>query len=541
MADLTSAAQSSFRPEAREAWRAEGLFRDDALGVRLRRAAMSHPKARVSFLSSNRPRDTTCGALLQEAERVASALAALGLTAGDAVAVQLPSWHECVVVYLACLRAGFVIVPIINIYGPHEVSFILRDSGARTLILPAVYRGRDYRPLAHAYLASGDCDRVIIVGGDQREDAPLLSWSAVLESAADEPPIDPNDPDAIATIIYTSGTTSNPKGVRHTHNSLGTQIDGDPFFAVEQGAGRALTIVPAGHLAGMLDILRPFISGEASLIMDEWDVALAVDTISREAITRCKGTPYHLNAVIDRAEREGRDLSSLGVWVIGGTSVPASVVRRALGAGIVACRSYGSTEHPTISRNTPADPEDKRIGTDGRPQQGVLIRFVDEEGCDVAAGEEGEILTFGPQLFAGYTDPKLDVEAFTSEGWFRTGDIGRLDADGYLSITDRKKDIVIRGGENISAKEVEDVLGSHPSIADIAVVAAPDAVMGERVCAFVILHPGSAFTLADALAHIVGHGLAKQKSPERIVVVDEFPRTALGKVKKAELKAQLGV
>jgi acyl-CoA synthetase (AMP-forming)/AMP-acid ligase II len=541
MTDPTSARADSFRQALREAWRTDGLYRDDALGVRLRRAAANHPQARVSFLSSSRPRDTTCAALLQDAERVASAFGELGLTAGDAVAVQLPSWQECVLVYLACLGAGLVIVPIINIYGSHEVSFILRDSGARTLILPAVYRGQDYRPLARAYLDGGDCDRVIIVGGDQPEDAQLLSWSALLDRADGAPRGDPNDPAAIAVIIYTSGTTSNPKGVRHTHNSLGTQIDGDPFFAVEQGAGRALTIVPAGHLAGMLDILRPFISGEASLIMDEWDVSLAAETISREAITRCKGTPFHLNAVIDRAERDGLGLSSLGVWIIGGTSVPASVVRRALGAGIVACRSYGSTEHPTISRNTPADPEDKRIATDGRPQQGVLIRFVDDEGRDVAAGEEGEILTFGPQLFAGYTDARLDVDAFTPDGWFRTGDIGRLDADGYLSITDRKKDIVIRGGENISAKEVEDVLGSHPSIADIAVVAAPDAVMGERVCAFVILHPDSAFTVQDALAHIVGHGLAKQKSPERIVIVDEFPRTSVGKVKKAELKALLGV
>ena len=262
-------------------------------------------------------------------------------------------------------------------------------------------------------------------------------------------------------------------------------------------------------------------------------------SIAEQHVARSKGTPFHLNQVIDGAERAGLDMSSLRTWTIGGTSVPASLIRRAMKVGIIACRSYGSSEHPTISRNTPDDPEEKRIGTDGKLQPGVHVRFVDEEGLDVPAGSEGEILSLGPQLFAGYTDDILNRDAFTPDGWFRTGDVGRLDAEGYLSITDRKKDIIIRGGENISAKEVEDALTSHPAVVEAAVVPFADAQLGERVCAYVILRPGRSFGQADALAHIISLGLAKQKSPEKVVVLNEFPRTSVGKIKKKELKDRL--
>jgi cyclohexanecarboxylate-CoA ligase len=523
---------------AKAAWLREGLHKTDPLGRRIQAAVDRYPGALVSFLSPTRPFETTSGDMLAGAARVAAALQALGLAAGDPLAVQLPSWRECVLCYLACLQAGFVIVPIVNIYGPQEVSFILRDSGARTLVLPGVYRTTDYGPLARGYLRNGDVDRIIMVGGDAMQDG-VLHWDAVMTAAPPygEPAV--IDPDSIAAIIYTSGTTANPKGARHTHNTLGTQLDGDSFFSRQQRDCCTLNMSPAGHLASLLDILRPFFSGEAAFIMDEWDAAVAVDTIARHRVSRSKGTPFHLNSVVDIAERDGRDLSSLRTWVIGGTSVPPATIKRALGCGIVACRTYGSTEHPTISRNTPDDPEEKRIYTDGRPQPGVRIRFLDEDGRDAPPGEEGEILTLGPQLFVGYTDDSLNKDAFTPEGWFRTGDIGRLDVDGYLRITDRKKDIIIRGGENISAKEVEDALASHPAIADVAVVPAPDPKMGERVCAFVILREGRQFTQADALAHIVGLGMAKQKSPEKIIVLLEFPRTAVGKTRKQDLKAML--
>lgn len=522
----------------REAWRTEGLWSSDALGVRLERAIRKHGDAPVSFLSTTRPSESTSASLAAEAQALASAWIALGLHPGDRIAVQLPNWRECLVSYLACLSAGFVLVPIVNIYGTQEVRFIVRDSQASLLVIPATYRGKDYCERGRQQLRNGDIDRILVVGGDVNDPA-FLHWDHLaLLSQAPNPPV-VLDPESVAAIIYTSGTTSNPKGVRHTHNSLGTQLDVDPLFTTDQRGGRALTIVPAGHLAGLLDMLRPFFSGEASYILDEWDADLAVDTIVARGVTRSKGTPFHLKAVLDVAARRGADISSLRTWVIGGTSVPSAVIEAALRSGVVACRSYGSSEHPTISRNRPDDPLDKRVFTDGRPQPGVVLRFVDDEGQDVAKGEEGEILSAGPQLFTGYTDATLTEAAFTEDGWFRTGDVGQLDADGYLSITDRKKDIVIRGGENISAKEVEDALASHPSVADVAVVPQIDDVMGERVCAFVILKRDASLSLQDALSHIVSLGMAKQKAPEKLVFVDAFPRTSVGKVRKADLKSAL--
>ena len=215
-----------------------------------------------------------------------------------------------------------------------------------------------------------------------------------------------------------------------------------------------------------------------------------------------------------------------------------ALIRRADGFGIGAFRCYGSSEHPTISSGRPEDPLHKRADTDGRICPGTEVRIVDDDGRDVAIGEAGEILTRGPEVFSGYTNAEF-TRASMADGWFRTGDVGRLDADGYLTITDRKKDIIVRGGENISSKEVEDVLSAHPAIAEAAAVGAPDETYGERVCAFVVVNPGRRFDLADAAAHFADCGLARQKTPERIVVVSELPRTASGKIQKHVLREQL--
>jgi non-ribosomal peptide synthetase component E (peptide arylation enzyme) len=212
---------------------------------------------------------------------------------------------------------------------------------------------------------------------------------------------------------------------------------------------------------------------------------------------------------------------------------------RAQRLGIVSWRTYGSTEHPVLSSGTPDDPAAKRHGTDGRVTDGNEVRLVDDEGVDVPPGAEGEIVARGPRQFAGYRDAALDAEAFLPGGWFRTGDIGRFDADGYLIITDRKKDIIIRGGENIASREVEDLLLLHPGIAEAAVCAAPDPLLGEQVCAFVVSRPGVRIDLDAVRAHFAGLGVARHKTPERVEPVTDLPRTATGKVKKTELRALL--
>ena len=273
--------------------------------------------------------------------------------------------------------------------------------------------------------------------------------------------------------------------------------------------------------------------------MDTWDPADAALLIEEHGLNSTSGAPVFLSTLLDAAERDGRDLSSIASYMTGAAAVPPALVERADRASVPSYRCYGSSEHPTITSSLPTDPLDKRAGSDGRLLPDVEIRLVDDEGKDVAAGQPGEVATRGPELFVGYSDDALNVASFLPGGWFLTGDIGVLDVDGYLTITDRKKDVIIRGGENIASKEVEDVLSRHSSVEDVAVVAEPDERYGERVCAFVTLREGAALSLDEVRGHFEAVGVARQKTPERLEVVEEFQRTAAGKIKKFALRDQL--
>jgi cyclohexanecarboxylate-CoA ligase len=518
-----------------ESWYDLGYYRAETLGRRVARNMESWGDLPLRFLSPSRPSSTTLREAWEKGRRVASALADLGLGPGDRIAIQLPSWEECIVAYLACFHAGITIVPIVTIFGAKELSFILQDSGARTLLCAATYRGKDFAAIAKGLSDEGLLDTVILVGG--ADDGFGESWDRFIARADGPAEAGPNDPDAVAFILYTSGTTSNPKGARHTHNTFGAEFESEAY--AHQKDARALSLYPAGHTAGTLNLMRCFFVPEANYVLTEWNAEQAVRVIDAEKITRVSVTPFYLTEMMEVADRTGLKLSSIRQLGIGGTTVDPTLVERGMSYGIVITRSYGSTEHPTISVSNPDDPGQKRISTDGRVVKGNVVRLVDDDGVDVAIGQEGEILSTGPELFAGYTDPKINATSFVDEIWFRTGDVARFDVDGYLTITDRKKDIVIRGGENISAREVEEALRTHSSIEDAAVVPYPDPKLGERVCAFLVLNPGATFALDDALAHFVGLGLAKQKTPERLETIDVLPRTAIGKVNKSVLKALL--
>lgn len=277
--------------------------------------------------------------------------------------------------------------------------------------------------------------------------------------------------------------------------------------------------------------------GTPTVIMQAWDAALAAELIDRHAVTSCGGAPVQLSGLLDRHANGAAALGTLREFLTGAAPVPPSLIRRADAAGFTAFRSYGSSEHPTVTTGTIADPLERRAGTDGRLLAGNQVRLVDAAGRDVPDGREGEILTRGPELFTGYTDPALNAAAFLPGGWYRTGDVGRIDADGYLTVTDRLKDIIIRGGENISSKEVEDLLITHPAVADVAVIPVPDPALGERVCAVVVARPGFTFDVDQARAHFAAAGAARQKTPEVVVLADELPRTPSGKVRKDVLRA----
>jgi acyl-CoA synthetase (AMP-forming)/AMP-acid ligase II len=286
-------------------------------------------------------------------------------------------------------------------------------------------------------------------------------------------------------------------------------------------------------------MFRFLAAGVPLVLMDQWDAALAAELVEKHRITSSSGTPFHLSGMMEAADRTGRDLSSLRHYLVGAAPVPTSLVERCKAQNLAVYHCYGSSEHPTVTSGTVDDPLDKQLNTEGRAIPGSEMRFVDDDGKDVPAGCDGEICTRGPELFLGYLDATLNETAFLPGGWYRTGDIGRLDEDGYLLITDRKKDIIIRGGENISSKEVENILLAHPSIAEVAVVAAPDDRMGEVVRACVVLRENKTLDLEAVRAFFSSAGIAKQKTPERLTIHDVLPRNASGKVLKHVLRATI--
>ena len=497
------------------------------------RAADNHGDTHVVYAGIDGTRTFTIRELHLAARSVASSLSQRGVRPGDTVAVQLPGGVEAAIVYQAAFLLGAVLVPIVHIYGPAEVDFILRQSKARVLVIPERWRSVSHLDRIAGYRDIESLSEVVVVGAAPEG---CVAWSD-LTAATPVPPVSlPSAPDDVCLLIYTSGTTSAPKGVLHSHRSLLAELDSAPAVMAAQPDDVQLVSFPPGHIAGVVSFLRPMVAGSRSVFMDAWDPALAVGLIREHAITSTSGTPFHLAGLLDLADT-GLELPTLREFLVGAATVPESLIRRADAVGIGAFRCYGCTEHPTITAGNSDDPLDVRITTDGSPLPGVSLRIVDADGAEVPTAVDGEILTKGPDRFIGYHDPALDRDAFDPQGWMRTGDLGHLDANGRLTVTDRLKDVVIRGGETISSSQLEDVLLTHPSVADGAIVAAPDGRLGEVVAAVVVPVPGVHLQLGDIAEHFAAAGLARQKTPERLVLVDSLPRTAVGKVRKAELRA----
>ncbi len=491
---------------------------------------------RVVFYSETGTQVLTAGELYERAAGLAGALHRLGIRPGDVVAIQVPNWVEGNLMFQAAMLLGAVVLPIIHTYGPAEVSYILRTSRARLLVMPDRWRNIDYLERLREIERPDTLEHVAIIGSAP---AGCLGWDDLTASATADYPAPKLDPDDVALMVFTSGTTSDPKGVLHSHNSLLAELRAAGAPSDDGPPGVVLSPWPAGHIAGVLGILRLYFSGGESVLMDAWNAEAAARLIEEFRVTSSSGTPYFINSLLDAAEAGGHDISSLSTYLVGAASVPPETVERCERIGIVTFRSYGSSEHPTISGGEPSQPVHKRANTDGTLRPGVSVRIVDDDGRDLPVGEDGEILSIGPDQFLGYEQQAFNTDAFDADGWFRTGDIGHLDADGYLTITDRKKDIIIRGGENIASKEVEDLMARHPSVQEVAVAAMPDPRLGEAVCAFVILRPGTQLDLDVVREHFKALKVAMQKTPERLEIVDDLPRTASGKVKKFELRERL--
>jgi cyclohexanecarboxylate-CoA ligase len=504
--------------------------------------------------------------------RAACSLRARGFGPGDVIAYQLPNWWEAAVVFLAATRIGATVNPLLPIFRESELRFTLRQSGAQALVIPGTFRGCDHRELLNGLRPELPALREIFVA---RDTAPpgIHNFEAWLdtpwEQTADAAP-PAIDPDAVALLMYTSGTTAQPKGVLHTHNSLAAEVLSLARVHQLTPADRTLMPSPLTHISGVLHgILSPALLGTSAVLMERWDAHRALDLIAQEGVTYMVGAPTFLQDLIGLrpasllwAAPAGRyavssqeldshatgshvqastDYSSLRLFSCGGAGVSPALMQRARECfpNCVAKRVYGSTEFPTLTTTDAADALTHGIDTEGRPIPPAEVRIADATGAAVPTGTEGEVQGRGPECFAGYLDATLNIDAFTSDGWFRTGDLGVIDAEDYLRITGRLKDIIIRKGEKISVKEVEDAIAAHPAIAEVAVIPRPDPASGERACAVVRFRPGMRADLATLTTFLASQGLAKQKWPEQLEVVDDFPRTDSGKIQREKLRRQV--
>jgi len=529
--------------EVRARYLEHGWWTDDTLGDLVERSLGAAPDAEVHIWSQTRPWHGTYADIRTEALQLVAALTAGGVKRGDAVAFQLPNWREAVVAFYGLAMGGFVLVPIVHIYGPKEVRFILAQSRARAYISADRYGHVDYLDIvdgsAPATLA--DLHLHVVVGSTDRVPPGRVTragWD-VVEHAAPAAPAAASDPDAVCVLAYTSGTTSTPKGVMHTHRTLLAELTHMRSWITPESPN--LMGSPVTHATGMLGaVLGPMQVGQDIHLIDRWDPSRALDIMLEAGIGAGTGASVFLASIIDHpafTPEHARHMHRVG---LGGAPVPSALAERAAAHGIAIIRAYGSTEHPSVTGGSYDDPAHKRHGTDGRPMPGVEIRLLADDGVPVAAGQAGEIWSRGPELCVGYTDPSLDNGAFDDDGWYRTGDIGMLDEDGFLTITDRLQDVIIRGGENLSAAEIEAAIAPLPQIAEVAVVAAPDARLGEHACAIVRLAPDvTSMELRDITEQLASIGLARQKWPEELRIVSDFPRTASGKIRKVDLRREL--
>ena len=478
-------------------------------------------------------RELTWRALKTESDAVAVELLRLGVLEGEPVAFQLPNRLEFVTIALGTLRAGAVCEPLMPIFRERELRFMLRESGARVLFVPGVFRGRDYASMAGALRAElPSLEHVVVVEGPV---ATAAGDPASLDAQSLDAPLP--GPGEIAQLLFTSGTSGEPKGALHRHDTLMRAADHhiDHF-----GLGSEdVVYVPSplahqtGFLYGMWISIR---LGVPQVLQEVWDGEVGLDAMERFGVTFVQAATPFLADVTRVASESGQTPGMLRTFVATGAAIPRELARRSrevLGAEVGG--AWGTTESCLGCAFVPGDPPERAWGTDGRALAGTSLRVVDDDGRPLSAGEEGNFEVGSDCLFVGYLNrPELTDEAVTADGWYRTGDLARIDADGYVRITGRVKDVINRGGEKVPVAEIEQLLHAHPAVSDVAIVAMPDERLGERACAFVV----GELDFDTMLEYLDSHRVSKTYWPERLELVDTLPLTPSGKIQKFVLRAQ---
>ena len=530
----------TFNEQRRAAYRQQGLWGDASLADYWQQTARAMPD-KIAVVD-NHGATYTYSALDHAASCLANWMLAKGIESGDRIAFQLPGWCEFTVIYLACLKIGAVSVPLLPSWREAELVWVLNKCQAKMFFAPTLFK--QTRPVDLILPLQNQLPQLQqIVGVDKL--APATSSLSLSQIIADNIPLTTaitTHGDELAAVLFTSGTEGLPKGVMLTHNNI---------LASERAYCARLNLTwldvfmmpaPLGHATGFLHgVTAPFLIGARSVLLDIFTPDACLALLEQQRCTCMLGATPFVYDLLNLLEKQPADLSALRFFLCGGTTIPKKVARECQQLGIKLLSVYGSTESSPHAVVNLDEPLSRFMHTDGYAAAGVEIKVVNDARKTLPPGCEGEEASRGPNVFMGYFDePELTARALDEEGWYYSGDLCRMDEAGYIKITGRKKDIIVRGGENISSREVEDILLQHPKIHDACVVAMPDERLGERSCAYVVLKaPHHSLSLEEVVAFFSRKRVAKYKYPEHIVVIEKLPRTASGKIQKFLLRKDI--
>jgi cyclohexanecarboxylate-CoA ligase len=526
---------------------ARGHWRDRTINDDLD-ACVAHCPDKLALTAARGPsgevRRFTYRELATLADRIAVGLARLGVGRNDVVAMQLPNWPQFTLLYLACSRIGAVLNPLMPIFREHELAFMLGHGEAKVFVVPKTFRNFDHAAMARGLKKDLPAlKRIIVVEGGGEDDFDALLTIPEWEKAPDAASILTQNrpgPDDITQLIYTSGTTGEPKGVMHSANTLMANI---VPYAERLRLGEediVLMASPLAHQTGfMYGLMMPIVLKASGVLLDIWDPAKAVALIRSERVTfTMASTPFLTD--LTRAVTEGGDgVPTLKTFLCAGAPIPGPLVEQAragLGAKIVS--AWGMTENGAVTLIKLDDDDRLAFTTDGRPLPGVEVKVVDADGGALPPGESGELVVRSCSNFGGYLR-RPQWNATDADGWFDTGDLAYVNANGYIRISGRSKDVIIRGGENIPVVEIESLLYKHPAVAQVAIVAYPDERLGERACAVIVTKPGKAIDIAGLSDFLKEQKVATQYIPEKLIVCDALPATPSGKIQKFRLREML--
>jgi acyl-CoA synthetase len=524
-------------PAARQRYYQAGYWQDKSLAQLIAASVAAHPdKTAVTDASGQ---GISYRELDDKAARLAAFWQARGVGAGDVVTMHLPNWWQTAVVTLAAFKLGAVINPLPPTYGWKDLAFIMNKSGSKAVVVAGRFRSVDYTEhLARiAPELQVQPSMVVIGAGHEAIGTPLIeAWSGPLLAQAQDAAAD--DP---ALLLFTSGSESKPKGVVHTHN---TAIYGERALSGTLGLDHhdvCFMASPVTHTSGFMHgILLTLMTGATVSLLDVFKGDAAVDQMQASRASWTMGATPFLNDVVDSMEKSGKRLPDLRYFLCGGAPIPEVLVRRARALGVRVMSIYGSTESPPHTVTWPEDPIEAAWQFDGRALPGVEACAVDEDGRPLPPGQPGEQWSRGPHAFIGYLgEPELTARALDADGWYHSGDLATVGAQGSVRIVGRIKDMIIRGGQNISAREVEDILLEHPACQSVAVVGLPDERLGELGCAVVVCHSGKTLEFEEMKQFLIARGVARFKLPEHLVLRDALPATPSGKIQKFKLREEL--